>query len=82
MGHFPVFKLEATCVSSHTEELWYTETVGLYIYIYIWGGIVKILKKERIKAQSIQRMILFIVELFAYVERFGFYIKPSLGHIK
>ena len=34
------FQLEASCVSSHTEELWYNETICLwmtiYIYIYIY----------------------------------------------
>ena len=33
-------QLEESCVSSQTEELWYNETVGLimtvYIYIYIY----------------------------------------------
>ena len=29
--------------------------------------------------KSIQRIILLTVELFAYVNRFGFYIKPSPG---
>ena len=33
-------QLEATCVSSHTDELWYNETLFLwmtiYIYIYIY----------------------------------------------
>ena len=28
---------------------------------------------------SIQEMILYIVELFGYVKRFSFYIKPSSG---
>ena len=39
LGWFPS-QLQASYVSSHTEELWYTETVGLwmimYIYIYIY----------------------------------------------
>ena len=33
-------QLQASCVSSHTEELWYNETVNrwmtIYIYIYIY----------------------------------------------
>ena len=31
------------------------------------------------KKQGIQRKILFIVELIAYVKRSAFYIKPSSG---
>ena len=31
------------------------------------------------KKQGRQRMILFIVELFAHVKHFSFYIKPSFG---
>ena len=33
------------------------------------------------KKQGIQMMILFIVELFANVKRFGFYNKPSSGYV-
>ena len=29
-------QLQASYVSSHTEELWYNETVSLSIYIYIF----------------------------------------------
>ena len=33
------------------------------------------------KKQGMQKMILFIVKLFANVKCFGFYIKPSSGHL-
>ena len=33
------------------------------------------------KKQGIHVMILFIVELFAYVKCYGFFIKPSSGHL-
>ena len=33
------------------------------------------------KKQGIQKMVLFIVELFANVKHFSFYIKPSSGHL-
>ena len=29
-------QLEASCVSSHTEELWYNETVCLWMTVYIY----------------------------------------------
>ena len=34
-----------------------------------------------VKIEVIQRMILFIGELFANVNGFAFYIKPLLGHL-
>ena len=37
-------------------------------------------KYTNMKKQGVQRMILFIVELFASIKSFGFYIKPSSGH--
>ena len=33
------------------------------------------------KKQDLQKMILFLVKLFANVKRFGFYIKPSSDHL-
>ena len=39
-------------------------------------------KWANVKKQGIQMMILFIVELFVIVKRFGFYIKLSSGQLR
>ena len=33
------------------------------------------------KKQSIQKRIIFIVKFFVNIKCFGFYIKPSSGHL-
>ena len=47
----------------------HTHTHTVYIYIYMK------------KTQGIQKMILFIVELFWWCKHFSFYINLSLGHL-
>ena len=56
--------LEAYCVSSHTEELWYNETVCLwmtiYIYIYIWRDLLTHISiNEQIEWQR-ERMMKYV----------------------
>ena len=40
------YQLEASYVSSHTEELWYNETVCLWMTIYMYIYIYTLVRKE------------------------------------
>ena len=61
-------QLQASYVSSHTEELWYNETVCLwltiYIYIYIYIYIKR--ERERLKNKVIQREESYVKESQRY----------------
>ena len=59
-------KLEASCVSSHNDELWYNETVCLWVTIYMHGPFFSRNKFDSMKMysdeimQSLQKLIFFL----------------------
>ena len=71
-GH-PV-RLELTRVGLLVELANHYTTRGAYVYVFVH-------KYTNMEKERIRRMILFIVELFACVEWFGFYVKPLSGQI-
>ena len=64
-----------SCVDTSCLSYVYKNATYIYIYIYIYMCVCANIKKD------LQWKILFILELFAKVKCFGFYIKPSSDHL-
>ena len=70
------FQLEAACVSSHTKELWYKETVCLWMTIYIYISIIFSWCPKTLGVEYSNIVCLF--SLFNVTSIFGGYLKAIL----